>query len=426
MRVLIVGSGGREHTLAWKLVQSPEVKEIFVVPGNGGTASGYGVVPREIQGLKELANWAEIEGIDLTVVGPEGPLVEGITDLFQEKRLKVFGPTAAGAALEGSKVFAKEMMVNYGIPTGDYQVCSRPEEALSYLEKVKTPVVVKADGLAAGKGVFVARTLQEAQEAVKRMMVDRVFGAAGDRILLEEFLEGEEASILAITDGEQILTLAPSQDHKRIFDGDGGDNTGGMGAFSPTPLFHEDLTLQVEEEILTPILKALKNNGISYQGVLYAGLMITPTGPRVLEFNCRFGDPETQVLLPRIKGDLFPILYEVAEGQLKSSSVQWDPRVALCVVMASGGYPHHYHTGYPIHGLDTLPLRDDLLVFQAGTLLAEGRLQTAGGRVLGVTALDDDYLAAKKKAYQAVETITFTDSYFRRDIGDKAIFHRGR
>lgn len=424
MKLLVIGSGGREHALAWKLKQSPLAQEIFLTPGNGGTSS-YRRPPEEVQGLDQLARWAQQEEIHLTVVGPEMPLVEGITDTFQQKGLRVFGPTKAGAVLEGSKIFAKELMVRHGIPTGDFHVCHHHQEAFSYLEKIQGPVVVKADGLAAGKGVFVAQTPTQAREAVQKMMVDGIFGDAGRRILLEEYLEGEEASILAITNGEEIIPLAPSQDHKRIFDGDEGDNTGGMGAFSPTPLLNEALQQEVEEKILRPTLKALQEEGISYQGVLYAGLMITAAGPQVLEFNCRFGDPETQVILPRMEGDLLPILLAAAEGLPLPEKIDWDPRVALCVVMASGGYPKEYKTGYPIHGLDRIQTSEELLIFHAGTLQQEGVLKTAGGRVLGVVAKGQDFVSAKERAYRTVQTIEFAHRFYRQDIGDKAILYEG-
>lgn len=420
MKVLIYGSGGREHTLAWKLQQSPLVTEVFVTPGNGGTSIEYKKPPGEIVEMKELAEWAALEGIHLTVIGPEAPLVLGMSDSFRERGLKVFGPSARGAQLEGSKVFAKEFMVENMIPTGSFRFFSQPKEALSYLEEIEGPVVVKADGLAAGKGVTVAKGREEAREAVKNMMVHKAFGEAGEKVIIEEFLEGEEASILVITDGERYLTLAPSSDHKRVFDGDKGDNTGGMGAYSPTPTVDDNLQLQVEEKIIKPTLKGLKKRGIEYRGVLYIGLIVTEEGPYVLEYNCRFGDPETQVVLPRLEGDLFPILMEAAEGRLEIREVSWDPRVALCVIMASGGYPKSYQRGFPIKGLSRLAM-EDILVFHAGTTLKEGTLLTDGGRVLGVVVLEEDYSSAKERVYKAVEEIHFAHRYYRRDIGLRAI-----
>lgn len=420
MKVLIYGSGGREHALAWKLEQSPLVEEVFVTPGNGGTAFDYKAPPGDILEIEDLAEWAASEEIQLTVIGPEAPLVLGMADCFREKGLKVFGPSAKGAQLEGSKVFAKELMEEFGIPTGSFKVFSHSTEALSYLDEIEGPIVIKADGLAAGKGVSVVRSKEEAKEIVKAMMVDKVFGEAGDRILIEEFLEGEEASILALTDGERYLTLAPSSDHKRAFDGDQGENTGGMGAFSPTPIVDNDLQIQVEERIIRPTLKGLRERGIEYRGVLYIGLMVTKEGPFVLEYNCRFGDPETQVVLPRMAGDLLPILMEVAEGRLLTTELSWDPRVALCVIMASGGYPKSYQKGYSIEGLDRLG-NEDVLLFHAGTTFKEGAFLTDGGRVLGVVSLGDDYRKAKERVYQAVQGIHFHKKHYRRDIGDKAI-----
>lgn len=416
MKVFVFGQGGREHTLAWKIEQSPLVEEVYVGPGNGGTSSVYRSLPLEVVSHEDLASFALEEGIDLVVIGPEDPLVRGMADSLRQKGLLVFGPSAEGAKLEGSKIFAKELMEEYGIPTAPFQVFSHPKKALAYLEKGEGPVVVKADGLAAGKGVRVARTREEAREAVETMMIERAFGEAGDRILIEEYLEGEEASILALTDGENLITLSPSKDHKRAKEGDRGANTGGMGAFSPTPIIHEEMQLEVEERILRPTLKALKERGIEYRGVLYVGLMCTEKGPSVLEYNCRFGDPETQVVLPRMEEDLLPYLLEVAEGRMKREKVTWSPQVALCVIMASGGYPHDYKRGYPIEGLDTL--HEDLLVFHAGTVQKEGRLLTDGGRVLGVTALGDTMREAREKVYKGLSQIHFKDCEYRRDIGE--------
>ncbi len=422
MKLLIYGGGGREHTLAWKLQASPEVDEVLVTPANGGMEDAFSTLSMADQGLDQLAVRAEEEEIDLTVVGPEAPLAEGIVDSFQQRGLRIFGPDRRAAIIEGSKVFAKELMDKHGIPTGGFRVFDDSIEARAFLDSFSGPVVVKAEGLAAGKGVVVASDGQQASQAVKKIMDDRAFGAAGERVLVEEFIKGEEASILALTDGEDFLTLAASQDHKAAYDGDRGPNTGGMGAFSPAPIIDAELETRIEKEILRPTLRAMKSEGRSYRGVLYAGLMITPEGdPMVLEFNCRFGDPETQAVIPRLEDDLLPAMMATIEGGVGGFSLSWDQRVALCVIMASGGYPVDYTTGYPLQGLDELALGEDLLVFHAGTRKEEGQLVTDGGRVLGVTALADGFPAARDKAYRAVERINFKDCHYRKDIGSRAV-----
>lgn len=422
MRVLIVGGGGREHTLAWKIKQSPLVEEVYCAPGNAGIQREARCVAVPVDDLPGLADLAEKEKIDLTLVGPEAPLVEGIVDLFQERGLKIFGPTRKAARLEGSKVFAKEIMVKYGIPTAGYQAFTSPSEAEVYIKETGPPLVVKAEGLAAGKGVMVCHDEEEALLAVKTIMLDRAFGEAGDRIIIEECLQGEEASILAFTDGESILTMVSSQDHKPVFDGDRGPNTGGMGAYAPAPLVTPGMVRLVEEKVLLPAVQGLKAEGCPYSGVLYAGLMIGPGGPKVLEFNCRFGDPEAQVVIPLLESDLVPILQAVVEGRLSQVEARWHPRYALCVVMASRGYPGPYEREKVITGLEGLEGREDLVVFHAGTAEKGGQLVTSGGRVLGVTGWHGSLPRAMEIAYQGVKTIQFEDgANYRTDIGHKAL-----
>jgi phosphoribosylamine--glycine ligase len=418
MKVLVVGGGGREHTLVWKLKQSPQVEKIYCAPGNGGIARDAECVPIPADEVEALAEFAQKEGIDLTVVGPEVPLVAGIRDVFEAAGLRLFGPTARAALLEGSKVFAKKVMKKYGLPTASCEVFQDPEDALKYVQKVG-PCVVKADGLAAGKGVFVARDAKEAAEAVETIMLDKAFGEAGGSVLVEELLEGEEVSVLAFTDGQVIKPLVASQDHKRAFDGDTGPNTGGMGAYSPPPIYTQELHQQVVREILEPLISGLASDGIKYQGVIYAGLMLTEQGPSVLEFNCRFGDPETQVVLPRLKTDLVAVLEAVLDERLAEVDLEWDPRAAACVVLASGGYPGPYEKGKVIKGLDHLP--PDLLIFHAGTALSGDQLVTAGGRVLGITGFGADVREAVDRAYVGVEKIHFEGMHFRRDIAHRAL-----
>ncbi len=415
-RVLIVGGGGREHALAWALSKSPFVETIFCVPGNPGIAQ-IGTCLEVDGGIVGLAQFAEEKAIDLTVVGPEAYLSLGIADEFKRRGLKLFGPTKAAAALETSKVFAKEFMTRHGIPTASYQVFSDYEEALAYARKLEPPMVIKADGLAAGKGVTVAGDLAEAEAALRKMMVEGVFGEAGRTVVIEAFLEGEEASVLAFCDGDNFVTMAAARDHKRAYDGDRGPNTGGMGAYSPTSIITPSMQKQVEETILRPVLKGMAAEGRPYVGVLYAGLMITANGPAVVEFNCRFGDPETQVILPRLQTDFCSILAKTVGGELEGMELEWDPRSALCVILASGGYPEDYQVGYPIDGLEAAEAMEDVLIFHAGTARRGQQIVTDGGRVLGVTALGDDLTQAAKRAYEACELIQFKNRHFRRDIG---------
>ncbi len=419
MKVLVVGSGGREHALVWKLSRSRRITEIFCAPGNGGIADLASCVDISDRNIKELASFAESNVIDLTVVGPETPLVEGIVDAFTEKGLRIFGPGRHGARLEGSKAFSKELMEKYGIPTGKYLACRNREEAFAGLKSMEMPVVVKADGLAAGKGVIVARNEAEAMAAIDKIMADREFGEAGNIVILEEFLKGREASYIVFTDGRTILPLPSSQDHKAAYDGGKGPNTGGMGAFSPSPLIDGVLERRILNEIMIPTVEALANEGSPFKGLLYAGLMIDEGNPVVLEFNCRLGDPEAQPLLMRLENDIVDIFEAVIDDRLDEITLQVDPRPAACVVMASEGYPGAYEKGKLIKGLDKTSDMENIVVFHAGTTRADGDLVTSGGRVLGVTALGEDMDEAVEKAYRAVDMISWQGCFYRRDIGRK-------
>jgi len=421
MKVLVVGGGGREHTLAWKIAHSPKVRKVYCAPGNAGAAEVAECVDIPAEQVQALLRFAEREQIDLTVVGPEAPLVAGIVDRFEAHGLPIFGPTQRAAELEGSKVLAKHIMRKHGIPTGHYDVFETVDAAQEHVRKASLPLVVKADGLAAGKGVTVCHKREEALAAIDRAMKQRVFGAAGDRLVVEECLFGEEASILALTDGRTIVPLPSSQDHKPIFDGDRGPNTGGMGAYSPAPVVTEAQYERIEREIVIPIVHAMNREERPYRGVVYAGLMMTDDGPRVLEFNVRFGDPETQPILFRLQGDLVPALRAIAEGNLQDAKLEWDPRPAVCVVLASGGYPGSYEKGKVIAGLDEVAAMPDTMVFHAGTAHKDGQVVTAGGRVLGVTAKGDDIRGAMRRAYDAVERIHFDGVHYRKDIGAKAL-----
>ncbi len=425
MKVLVVGSGGREHALVWKIAQSPRVAKVYAAPGNAGTAELAENVAIGAEDVDALAAFAERERIDLTVVGPEAPLVLGIVDRFRARGLRIFGPTAEAARLEGSKAFAKAVMERCGVPTAEYREFSDPGEARAYVRERGAPIVVKADGLAAGKGVTVARTVDEALEAVDAVMVERRFGEAGARIVVEECLEGEEASFLAFCDGRNVLPMVSSQDHKPVFDHDEGPNTGGMGAYSPAPVVTPELFDEIVETVIRPTVEGLAREGTPYVGVLYAGLMIQHGRPRVLEFNCRFGDPECQPIVMRMKGDLVPVLEACIDGTLDRVSLEWDPRPAVCVVMASGGYPGSYTKGHEIRGLEEAARLEDVVVFHAGTRREDGRVVTAGGRVLGVTALGEDIPAAIRRAYEAVERISWEGVHYRRDIGRKALHRLG-
>jgi phosphoribosylamine--glycine ligase len=426
MRVLVVGGGGREHALAWKIGGSPLVDGLYCAPGNAGIARVAECVPVEATDVLALRRFARQNAIDLAVIGPEAPLVKGVVDAFEAAGIRAFGPPQQAARLEGSKVFSKQLMQRHGIPTAAFRTFTAPERAKAYIEMVGAPIVVKADGLAAGKAAIVCPTVGKARDAVDRIMVRREFGDAGDQVVVEACLEGEEASMIALTDGRAIAVLPSSQDHKAIYDGDRGPNTGGMGAYSPAPVMTAELASHVEREVLVQTVHAMNREEKPYRGALYAGIMVTDDGPQVLEFNCRLGDPETQPLLMRLQSDLVPVLLAVLDGTLEDAELDWDPRPALCVVMASGGYPGSYAKGFPIEGLEDVEGMDDVEVFHAATKLDDdGRTVTAGGRVLGVTARGDTILEAQRRAYAAVEKIHFPGAQWRTDIGRKAIDRPG-
>jgi len=420
MKILVVGSGGREHALVWKLQQSPRVQALYCAPGNAGTAGLATNVPIKVTEQKKLADFAEAEGIDLTVVGPDDVLAAGLVDLFQKRGLRIFGPTQSAARLESSKVFAKEFMQRHGIPTAASGSFTDSSEAQKFCQKAKYPLVVKADGLALGKGVIIATNAWQAALAIHQIMDMRKFGDAGQRLLIEEFLVGEECSIHALVDGSGYLLFPGAQDHKRALDGDEGLNTGGMGTFSPpTRLLTPEMEERVRREVLDPFIAGLQRDGLDYRGMLFPGLMVTADGPKVLEFNCRFGDPETQVLLPRLENDLVELLDATIDGQLSKINAKWKPESAVCVVLASGGYPGSYATGKPITGLDATA--EGVTVFHAGTRTENGQTVTAGGRVLGVTALGSDLAGARQRAYAAAEGIDFEGRHFRHDIAAKGL-----
>lgn len=422
MKVLVVGSGGREHVLAWKLKQSPRVTQVFCAPGNAGTALDVTNVDIAATDGARLAQFAEDNKVELTVVGPEAPLVAGVADVFRKRGLRVFGPSQAAAQLEGSKAFCKDIMRQASVPTADYRVFKDLEAAMHFVqEREEKPLVVKADGLAAGKGVSVCENKAEAIAAINLIMRDRAFGEAGSTLVVEEKLIGQEVSILALVDGKTIITLEAAQDHKAAFDGDTGPNTGGMGAYSPAPFATPELMDSVIQNILIPTVHAMKKNGAEFRGVLYAGLMLTSQGPRVLEYNVRLGDPEAQAILMRLKSDLFTVLCAAADGKLKDlPELEWDDRTAVCVVMASEGYPGEISTGHPIRGLADAAKLPETKVFHAGTGTRNGDIINTGGRVLGVTALGNDTSDAKRKAYEAVKCIRWQGAWCRKDISDKA------
>ena len=421
MKILVIGQGGREHTLVWKLAQSQRVEKIYCTPGNAGIAQISEVIPMPDQ-FTELADWAESQNIGLTIVGPENPLAEGIVDIFQERGLKAFGPNKRAARLEASKDFAKQLMQKNGIPTAAHRTFTDIEKAMAYIEDRNAPVFVKADGLAAGKGVIPGRTFKEALQAVTTILVDRAFGDAGNSVVIEEELIGEEASFTVLTDGAYCLPFVSSQDHKMSHDADTGKNTGGMGAYSPAPVITPELHDYVMNHVVYPTVNGMAAIGSPFKGVLYVGLMITDTGPKVLEFNCRFGDPEAQVLLPRLKSDLLPLLIACIDGTLEQhADVQWHDAAAACVVMASGGYPDPYETGEVITGLENADTIEGVTVFHAGTKQESENIVTAGGRVLGVTAVADGLHDAIQQAYRGVATIHFDNAHTRTDIGYRAL-----
>ncbi|NPV52511.1 MAG: phosphoribosylamine--glycine ligase [Firmicutes bacterium] len=430
MKVLVVGGGGREHALVWKIAQSPTVDKVYCAPGNPGIAElAECVTPGDSVGA--LADFACEHDIDLTVVGPEAPLVAGIVDEFKHRGLAVFGPTRAAAMLESSKAFAKDFMARHDIPTAEHRTFNRLDDALRFIDafagfEAGRPLVVKADGLAAGKGVIIAENRKDAEAAARSIMAERAFGAAGDRVVIEEFLEGEEVTVLAFSDGATVVPMVSSQDHKRLMDGDAGPNTGGMGAYAPVPAVSEPLRERVLREILAPAVRGMAEEGTPYAGVLYAGLILTVDGPKVLEFNARFGDPEAQVVLPLLETDLISIIEAVLAGRLASSDIRWRKGAAACVVLVSGGYPGRYETGKEIRGLEQLEGLEGVVAFHASTKLAGGRLVTAGGRVLDITALGDCVGDAVARAYEACERVGFEGAYYRRDIGWRAGAHRDR
>jgi phosphoribosylamine--glycine ligase len=422
MKILVVGNGGREHVLVWKLARSPLVTDVFCAPGNAGTALDGQNLDINANDVARLIKFSKTEKIDLTVIGPEAPLAAGMVDAFEDAGLLVFGPTREAAELEGSKAFAKDLMRLANVPTADYAVFDDATAAAAHVEeRSERPLVIKADGLAAGKGVVVCPTRQEAVAAIRHIMVDQPFGEAGKRIVVEECLAGQEASILAIVDGSTIVPLEPAQDHKAAYDDDKGPNTGGMGAYSPTPLITPELLDEIIEKVLVPTVHTMKREGRPFRGILYAGLMITSQGPKVLEFNVRFGDPEAQPVLMRLKTDLAEILLAAAEGKLKKlATLEWDPRPSVCVVMAAEGYPGPYQKGHPIRGLEEAAKISDVKVFHAGTAQMGDQVVTDGGRVLGVTALGNTIADAKLRAYQAVKCIRWEGAWCRKDISDKA------
>jgi phosphoribosylamine--glycine ligase len=416
MKVLVIGSGGREHALAWKLNQSPSVDRIFCAPGNAGTTQLADNVQISPADLPALVRFAKDNHVDLTVVGPDDPLALGIVDLFVSEKLRIFGPTKSAARLESSKIFAKELMQAEKIPTAKANTFSDSREALHYCEGLTFPVVIKADGLALGKGVIVAPDVVTAKSTIKAMMSQNRFGEAGRRIVIEEFLQGSECSVHALVDGGNYRLLESARDHKRVFDSDQGPNTGGMGAISPANNWNPPLQLQFEQTVMEPLLSRLRRERISFQGLLYPGLMVTSAGPRVLEFNCRFGDPETQALLPRMKSDLLPLLESTIDGRIDKQIIEWDERTAVTVVLASGGYPGPYETGKPISGLEDAVKFEDVVIFHAGTKHSNGEIVTSGGRVLALTALGSTTDEARTRAYQAVSRIQFERCHYRRDI----------
>ncbi len=421
MKVLVIGGGGREHALCWGLSQSNRVENIYCAPGNAGISDIAECIDIKAEDIDSLIDFARYEWIDLTVVGPEAPLSLGIADAFEREGLKIFGPSKAAAQIEGSKVFSKNFMRRYGIPTAEYKTFTSYLHAEEYIRLKGAPIVIKADGLAAGKGVIVAKRVEEALDALRLIMKDRIFGNAGDRVVVEQCLEGEEASFMAMTDGKTVLPLATSQDHKRVFDGDEGPNTGGMGAYSPAPVITDALEMEVIQRIMLPAIKGFSKEGIPYKGILYAGLMVVNNRPYVLEFNCRFGDPEAQPVIARLKTGLFDLIEACVEGRLNDIDIRWKPEASLCVVLASRGYPGSYEKGKRIDGLEAVNEMQDVFVFHSGTSFNNDDMVTSGGRVLGVTALGRDISEAKQRAYAAIKKIHFDGMHYRRDIGDKAI-----
>jgi len=419
MEILVVGGGGREHALVWKIAQSPLVGKIYCAPGNGGIAKIAECVPIKAMDIEGMVKFSREKRIDMVVVAPDDPLAAGMVDELEKEGIRAFGPTKNAAIIESSKSFAKNLMKKYNIPTARYEIFDNSKDAIEYLSHQKFPIVVKADGLALGKGVIIAQNFEEARDAVCSIMDEKAFGEAGNRVVIEEFLIGQEVSILAFTDGRTIVPMVSSQDHKRALDGDKGLNTGGMGTFSPSRIYTPEIAQYCMEKIFKPTINAMNMENRKFKGVLYFGLILTDDGPKVLEYNARFGDPETQVVLPRLKSDLVEIFNAIIDERLDEVEVKWDDRAAVCVVMASGGYPQEYRTGYEIEGIEEAEKEQDIIVFHAGTRYENGKYYTAGGRVLGVTAMDDTLDGAIKKAYEGVGKISFKDAHYRRDIGIK-------
>lgn len=420
MKVLVVGGGGREHAIVWKLSQSPKIKKLYCAPGNPGIAKLAECVSIAVSDIEKLADFAKKEQIDLTFVGPEEPLSKGIVNEFIKQGLAVYGPSKEAALIEGSKAFAKELMRKYQIPTAKYAAFTNYEEALAYVRREGAPIVIKADGLAAGKGVVVAKSLEEAEDALKSMMKDVTLGSAGVRVVIEEFLEGEEMTLLAFVNGPTVKPMVPSQDHKPVYDGDKGPNTGGMGTYAPLPHMDSSIVEQILQEIVVPTARAMVKEGHPFEGILYTGLMLTKEGPKVIEYNARFGDPETQVVLPLLETDLLDILTASLTGELENVEVKWKDKAAVCVIMSSAGYPGPYEKGEVIYGLDQVV--HPTIIFHAGTAEKDGEIITNGGRVLGITAIGETLKEARELAYQSVEKVSFNGAHYRRDIGSKA-FH---
>ena len=419
MRVLVIGGGGREHALVWKISQSQKVTDIYCAPGNAGTAEIAKNVSIPADQVDQLLAFAQENEIGLTIVGPEQPLVMGIVDQFQEKGLRIFGPSARAAELEGSKAFSKDIMKKYGLPTAEYETFTSHQLAQRYFDKETGPIVVKASGLAAGKGVILCRNSEEGLNAVNTIMKDKSFGEAGEKVVIEEFLEGQEVSVLAFSDGNNFLLMDSAQDHKAALDGDKGPNTGGMGAYSPAPIFTDHLRQKVSDKIILPLIRAMNSEGRPYKGILYAGLMLTKNGPKILEFNARFGDPETQPLLVRMESDIVPLFEACIDGTLNQFELHWKPELSICVVMAAKGYPGSYKKGKEISGLNEAAALPDVMVFHAGTKAEAGKVLSSGGRVLGVTATGSDISSASKKAYDAVAKIRWDGIHYRKDIGHR-------
>ena len=426
MNLLVIGGGGREHAIIKKLRENKQVKKIYALPGNGGIGEDAQCVPIKATDIEGVLAFAKSHKVDFAAVIPDDPLALGMADKLREMGIPTFGPTAQAAEIESSKVFAKNLMQKYHIPTADYQVFDQAEKAMEYITgKNKYPVVIKADGLALGKGVIIAADPQAAKEAVEAIMNEKIFGKSGDHVIVEEFLQGPEVSVLSFTDGETLRPMVTSMDHKRAYDGDEGPNTGGMGAVAPNPYYTKEVAQKCMEEIFLPTIRAMKQEGRPFQGCLYFGLMLTEDGPKVIEYNCRFGDPETQVVLPLLKTDLLTIFQAVMEGRLSQQKVEFLDKAACCVILASGGYPKNYYTGLPISGIEDAEQMEDVSVYHAGTKMEDGKLLTAGGRVLGVTALADDLAGAMEKAYEAAGKIHFDNMHYRRDIGRRALSMRG-